>query len=258
MKSKQITCAILMAVQTLLLTMIVILSSVFIEINSNRIIKTMERSGYIESAVTCAEDTLNNYLPKEKTKEVLDNISVKSQIKEMVLSLDNNTVEQVAEEKKNEIKNQILKVIDSSVDSDTKDSFSDTVSGAYIKSIFPISEFNVLSLANSRYSQKIILSLIVILLISIGIYLFQASGKKTYKWAIIAIYNSIFFSVLLFIVSGMFNNISIGSINTTAFIHDFVKKVQFNIIFEIIILLILAVFSNWRAYFRKGRKTRIK
>ena len=253
MKFKKVFDILLMVIQTILLVLLVTLTSIFIEINSSSILKTMEKAGYLQKAETSAKEALNNFLPIDKTEEVLKSISVKSQIKEMTLSLDNNTVEQVANEKKNEIKNEIIKVLDSSVDIDTKESFASTVSEVYIKAIFPVTEFKTLSIVNSRYSERLILSLVIILIISLGIYIYFLSGKKKIKWMIISIYNSIFFSVLIYTQIGMFNNISIGNINTTSVILEFIKNVKFNIIIGIILLIILCFLSNWKAYFRKRK-----
>lgn len=250
MKIRQIISGILMVILTILLVFLAISTSIVSKINSSSIIKIMNKSGYFEKSEKSAQDILNNYLPKDKTSEVLNNVSTTSQIKEMVHGLDNNTVTAVANEKKDEIKKAIIDVLDKDIDLSTRESFAETVSNAYIKAIFPVSEFNILSSINSRYSQKIVLALIIVFIISLAIYIFLASKTKTFKWAIIALYNAIIFSGIILILSSMFGNVKIGNINTSDVILRFVKEIRINITIGITIIFLLSLFSNWKAYFK--------
>ena len=254
MKVRQIISGFLMVILTVLLLLLIVSVSVYSKINSKSIINVMNKSGYFDKSKTSAEEVLNNYLPKEKTTKILEKISVTSQIKEMVKSYDNNTVTAVANEKKNELKEAVTQVLDNNIDQATKDSFSETVSTAYIKAIFPVSEFNAISTINSKYSDRITFGIVILLVVSLAIYIFLAIKTKTYKWAIISIYNAIVFSGIIYILTGMFENVRIGSINTSELIIRFIKDIRINILIGIGVLILISIFSNFRAYFRTKKR----
>ena len=171
----------------------------------------------------------------------------------MVSGIDNNTVEKIANEKKQEVKIQIINILDESIDDNNKEMFADTVSSAYIKAIFPTTEFSLVGKINAEYSQKIVLALTVIVILSLSIIIFMYYGKKTFKWAIISLYNSIIFNLIAIFSLGIFDNITIGNKNTTALILKLLAQVKANIATQVAITVVVAIFFNYIAYFRKRK-----
>ncbi|MBQ8043333.1 MAG: hypothetical protein IJ272_04190 [Clostridia bacterium] len=256
MKLKEIIGAIFMIVLTIsgiILSFGVAINGV---LSSDGILASMIQTDYLDKSEQQAKTVLSHYMSQEKAKEILENVSVKASVRQIADSFDNNTVEQVANNVKQEMKQAVLESLDENIASDTKEQFATVVSDAYIKSIFPVTELSTLSGIYKTYSSKLVLALVIIAIVSIGIYIYLATGKKTYKWAIIALYNVIILNIILLVVLGVLNGIVIGNERTTAVIISMLDKIKINVLIATLITFVIAVISNYIAYFRKKKHSK--
>lgn len=256
MKLKEIIGAILMIVLTIsgiILSFGLAINSV---LSSDGILASMLKVDYLEKSEDEAETVLGHYMSSEKAEQILEQVSAKAGIRQIAEAFNSNTVEQVAGNVKDEMKQAVLESLDENIASDTKDKFATVVSDAYIKSIFPVTEFNTLSGIYKTYSSKLVLALVIVAIVSVGIYIYLATGKKTYKWAIIAIYNVIILNIILVVVLGVLNGIVIGNERTTAVIISMLNKIKMNVAIATIITFAIAIVSNYIAYFRKRKHSK--
>lgn len=254
MQIKQIIGAILMIILTISGVVLGVLIS--INIDSNAITQLMVKSNYLEESEKEVQNVLKNYLTAEKAALVLENISVKSDICELVEALDNNTVMQRTEQIKKDMQLEITKVLDDFVDENTKTQFATTVSDVYVKTIFPVTEYNMLSMVYAKYSNVLKYICVALVILIIGIYIYLMTGKKTYKWNIIAIYNVVLINIILILLTYSFNNIVVGNERTTLVISNLISSIRNNLIVYIVFALILAGISNYIAYFRHKKLSR--
>ena len=258
MNIKQVVSSVLMVILSVFLILLVVSISVVTNVKSQSIIKAMEKVDFINNAETNAKCVLENYLPEEKVQEVLKKVSISAEIKEIVSGFDNNTVEKIANEKQQEIKKQIVDILDEDIGDNNKQLFAETVSTAYIKAILPVSEFNTISKINARYNQKLVLAITVIFILCIFILFFLYVGKKTFKWAVIALYNSVIFNSIVLILLNSFNNIRVGNNNTTVVILQILKQIKTGILIGIVITIVIVGIFNYIAYFRKRKHKKHK
>lgn len=256
MKVREIIGAILMVVLTLSGVVLACISSLALVLDSENIIYIMDKTNYIEKVEQEERSILLNYLPKEKVDELLDNVSVTSNIIKMVKTFETNNITEVSNEIKENFKNRLINVLDEDIANDTKSSFATTVSNAYIKAIFPITEFGLLSSIYVKYNTVLTYAIATLTVLVLGIYIYLALGKKTYKWAIIALYNVIIFSLIITFVMATFNNIFIGNERVTALVLGVITNIRNNILIAVLIILLIAIFSNYMAYFRKRRHSK--
>jgi len=225
-------------------------------LNSDGILICMIEANYLNDSEEEAKKVFENYMTEEKAKQVLENISVKSHIRQIAEAFDNNTVEQVASTVKAEVKQIVLDSLDTKKATENEKSYATVVSEAYIKSIFPVTEFNILSSMYRTYSSKLTLALVIVAIVIIIIYTYLATGKKTYKWAIIALYNIMILNIILVIALGILNGIVIGNERTTSVIINMLSKIKINVIIATFVTFIIAVISNYIAYFRKVKHSK--
>lgn len=256
MKIKDIIGAICMVVLTLsgiLLSFGIAINSV---LSSEGILNIMIKSEYLEKSEDEATNILKNYMSAEKAEKILKNISTRAAIRQITEAFDSNNVEQVANSVKIDMKQAVINSIEDNTSNDTKEKYATVVSDAYIKSIFPVTEFNLLSNIYSKLSSKLNLALIITAIVVIVIYIYLATGKKTYKWAIIALYNIIILNIILLIMLGMFNGIVIGNERTTTVVMGMLNKIKINVIISTIVTFGIAVISNYIAYFKKRKHSK--
>lgn len=256
MKIKEFLGVILMIVLTIcgiILSFGIGISNV---LSSDGILDCMIQTEYLDKSELESKNVLGHYMANEKVEQVLDSVAVKSHIKQMTESFNNNTIEEISNSVKDEIKQAVINSLDENATSNTKEQFAEVVSNAYIKSIFPVTEFKTLSSLYNAYSSKISLALIIVAVISIGSYIYLATGKKMYKWAIIALYNVIILNIILVIAMGIFNGIVIGNERTTAVIINMLSKIKINVLIATGITFGVAVISNYIAYFRTRKHSK--
>lgn len=256
MQGKQIIGAVLMVILTVAGILISITTAIIQVLNSDEILSSMVKSNYIDKSTQEAKTVLTHYMSYEKVEEILENVNVRSHIKDITEAFDSNIIEEIALKKKNEMKQQILSSLDENISKDTKENFANIVSDAYIKTIFPVKELNILSEIYEAYSTKLILFIFIMAVVVIAIYLYLAYGHKTYKWAIIALYNIIIINIVLVFALGVFNGVVIGNDRTTALIITMLNKIKTNVIIGTSVIFIIAVISNYIAYFRKRRHSK--
>lgn len=253
MKARQIIGAILMVILTIAGIVLSFGIAITSKLNSEGILKSMIKTGYLAKSEDKAYHVLCNYLAEDKVEKILEEISVKSQIREIAEAFDNNTVAEVADSMKQEVEEQIISVIDKNIPEETKKSFVNVVSTSYIKTIFPVTELDLLSGIYKTYSTKILFAIIILALICVVIYIYLALGKKTYKWAIIAMYNVIILNIILVIALGALNGIVIGDTMTTQVILYILGSVKTTVLLICLIILLIAIVSNYIAYFKKRK-----
>lgn len=246
-------CMVLLTISGLVLSFGLAINSV---ISSDGILSIMIEKEYLEKSETEAKTVLTHYMSEEKAQEILENISTKSHIRQITAAFDSNSVEQVAAGVKNEIKQSVLNSIQDNSTSDSKETFATVVSDAYIKSIFPVTEFNLLSNLYSKLNSKLNLAIVMTSIIAVVIYIYIATGKKTYKWAIIALYNIVILNIVALIIMGIFDGIVIGNERTTDVIIGMIDKVKLNVIVATIITFALSIISNYIAYFKKRKHSK--
>ncbi len=246
-------CMIVLTIVGMLLSFGLAINSV---LNSDGILSIMIDTEYLDKSENEAKTVLTHYLSDEKADEVLENISTKSSIRQITEAFDSNNVEQVANNVRLDMKQAVLNSLEDSSSNDTKEKFATVVSDAYIKSIFPVTEFNLLSNIYSKISSKLNLALIIISIVFITIYIYLATGKKTYKWAIIALYNVIILNIIMILALGTFNGIVIGNERTTAVIIGMLNKIKINVVIATIITFAVSVISNYIAYFKKRKHSK--
>ncbi len=251
---KQILGIFLMILQSILGIIICLSIALVVNMNSDAALKAIYDAKYLETTSTAAKQTLEGYMSKEKAEEILNKVSVKSSIKELTLAMDNNTVEKKAEDIKENIKEKIILSLEDESSEDTKVQYAEVVANAYMKTIFPVSEMSLVSRIYTLYQNKIIFGVIVLALVYGIIYVFLSKGRKTYKWQIIAIYNSIIFLVIAFVMLGTVTGITIGNERTSVVITNMLTGIRMDVLLTVLGLLILAIFSNYIAYFRKKKK----
>lgn len=225
-------------------------------LSSNGILSVIIKSEYLEKSEKAANEVLKNYMSAEKAEEILENISTKAAIRQITEAFNSNNVKQVANDVKLDMKEAVLNSIEDNSSQDVKNNFATVVSDAYIKSIFPVTEFELLSNIYSKLSSKLNMALVIISIVFIAIYIYLATGKKTYKWAIVALYNVIILNIILLLVIEMFNGIVIGNERTTNVIVGMVNKIKINIVISTIISFVIAVISNYIAYFKKRKHSK--
>ncbi len=253
MKLKDIIGVIFMIVLTIsgiVLSFGIAISNV---LSSDGILACMIKSDYLNKSEQEAKTVLSHYMSDEKAQEILANVSVKAGVRQITESFDNNTVDQVSNDVKTEMKEEIINSLDKNIASDTKNAFATVVSDAYIKSIVPVTELSTLSSIYKTYGSKLVLALVIVAVVTVGIYIYLATGKKTYKWAIIALYNVIILNIILVLVLGILNGIVIGNERTTAVIITMLNQIKINVVVATIITFVIAVVSNYIAYFRKRK-----
>ena len=246
-------CMIVLTIAGILLSFGVAINCV---LSSEGILNIMIKSEYLEKSETEARTVLNHYMTDEKAKEILENVSTKSSIRQITEAFNSNNVEQVANNVKLEMRQAVLNSLDENSSEETKEKFVTVVSDAYIKSIFPVTEFNMLSNVYSKLSSKLNLVLIITGIVCIGIYIYLATGKKTYKWAIIALYNVIILNIVLVLLLGIFNGIVIGNERTTTVIIGMLNKIKTNVIIATILVFVVSAISNYIAYFKKRKHSK--
>ena len=256
MKLKEIIGAILMVILSIGGILVSIGYALNKVISSNGIMTAMQQTDYLLKTEAEVKNTLKHYMNEEKIETLLNEINVKSDIKQMTESFNNNTIEQVGNNIKQEMKQQVIYIIDEDVTGEAKESYATLVSEAYIKCIFPVTEFETLSNIYTKYNSKLLLMIIILTLLITVIYIYCATGKKTYKWAIIGLYNIIILNVVLVIGLSVLDKIVVGNIKTTAVIITMVSNIKKNICIATIIVLAIAIFSNYIAYFRKRKHTK--
>jgi len=256
MKLKDIIGTILMVVLTI--SGIVLSFGVAINgvLSSDGILDSMITSEYLNMSENESKTVLSHYMSTDKAEEILKNVSVKSGIRQIAEAFDNNTVEQVANTVKQEMKEQVIESLDEDIAESTKDNYATVVSNAYIKSIFPVTELSTLSGIYKTYGSKLVMALVILSVISAGIYIYLATGKKTYKWAIIALYNVIILNIIIVFVLGILDGIVIGNERTTAVITNMLSKIKINALLATAIVLVIAVISNYIAYFKKRKHSK--
>ena len=225
-------------------------------ISSNGIKDSMLDVSYTDRTINECRTTLGHYMSLEKAEEIFNAISVKSHIRQITSAFDTNNIEQAANDVKNEMKQAVIASLEDNISSDTKESYAMVVSEAYIKNLFPITEFSILSNIYHMYTSRLVLLLIILGIVSVCIYIYLANGKKTYKWAIIPLYNIVIINILLIIVFGIFNNIFIGNARTTDVVLNMLAKIKSNVIISTIVVFVIAIVSNYIAYFRKRKHSR--
>lgn len=256
MRLKDIIGAIFMVLLTisgLVLSFGIAINSVF---NSDGILSIMIENDYLEKSEIEAQAVLAHYMSDEKAQKILESISTKSHIRQITAAFDSNSVEQAANSVKNEIKQSVINSVQDNSTQDSKEKFATVVSDAYIKSIFPVMEFNLLSNIYSKLNSKLNLALIITGVVAIAIYVYFATGKKTYKWAIIALYNIVILNIVILIIMGMLNGIVIGNERTTAVIIGMLDTVKLNVVIATIIIFAVSVVSNYIAYFKKRKHSK--
>ena len=253
MKMRQIIgCVLMVALSIIGIILSLGISGICI-LNSDGVMKSMLEADYLESSEKEAREVFENYLPKEKVDAILETISVKSQIREIAEAFDNNTVTQVANSFKLATKDEIIKVLDQDISEDTKASFAEVVSSSYIKTIFPVTELSILSNIYNNYASKVILAFVILALVSLIVYLYLALGHKTYKWAIIALYNIAIINIIFVVIMGSLSGIVIGNERTTSVITNMVNDIKFNILIATALVIFISVISNYIAYFKKRK-----
>ena len=250
---KQIIGIFLMIVQTVLGIVLCIGIATVINMNSDTVLKAVYKANYLETTSFAAKETLMGYMTEEKADEILKNISVKSEIKELVGAIDNNTVEKKAEAMKAEMNTKVVMSLEDDVDENLKEQFATIVSNAYMKTIFPISEMSLVSKYCALYKNKIILAVVVLALIYGIIFVALSKGRKTYKWQIISMYNVVIFTLIIFALLGTVTNITIGNERTSEVITNIIKNVRGDILIAVFVMILLAIISNYFAYFRKKK-----
>lgn len=254
MNMKQIIGAILMVVQTVLGVVLVVGVAVAININSDSLIKAIHKSNYLENTEIEARETLCHYMDVGQVEEILNNTSVKSEIKELANAMDSNTIDKVAANISISMKEKVVSSIKDDVDAATKESYATVVTNAYMKTIFPTTELGLISGMYTRYKAKVELALIILGLVYAVIYVFLSMGKKTYKWEIVSLYNVMIFASIIAILIGAFNGIVIGNERTTSVILNLINGIRIDIIIGIVIVLLLSILSNYVAYFKRTKK----
>lgn len=256
MKLKEIIGAILMVILTISGIILSFGISANCVLSSEGILNAMIQEDYLEKSEQESKTVLGHYMTAEKAEEILKNVSTKSAIRQITEAFDSNTVEKIASDVKTEMKQAVINTLEQDISQDTKEKFATVVSDAYIKSIFPVTEFNILSGIYKTYGSKLVLMLVIIAIISVTIYIYLATGKKTYKWAIIAMYNIIILNVILVLILGTLNGIVIGNERTTAVVISMLNKIKMNVLIATIITFAIAVISNYIAYFRKRKHSK--
>ena len=230
--------------------------SISTAISSNGIIDSMLDVSYMDRTVNECRTTLGHYMGSEKVEEIFKDISVKSHIRQITAAFDTNNIEQAVNNVKNEIKQAVIASLEDNSSSDTKESYAAVVSEAYIKNLFPVTEFSILANIYHTYTSRLVLILVILAVVSVGIYIYLANGKKTYKWAIIGLYNIVILNILLVIVFSVFNNIFIGNARTTDVVLNMITKIKSNVIISTIVVFVVAIVSNYIAYFRKRKHSK--
>lgn len=225
-------------------------------LSSDGILNIIIKSEYMEKSENEAKTVLTHYMSEEKAQEVMESISTKASIRQITEAFDSNNVEQVANSARLEMKRAVLNSLEDNSSQDTKEKYATVVSEAYIKSIFPVTEFNLLSNVYSKLSTKLKLVLIITSVVAIAIYVYLAAGTKTYKWAIIALYNVIILNIIIILVLGIFNGIVLGNERTTNVIMGMLNKIKTNVVISTIITFAIAIISNYIAYFKKKKHTK--
>lgn len=256
MKIKDIIGAICMVVLTISGIVLSFGLGIKSVLSSNGILSIMIKTEYLEKSEKEVNEVLKNYMSAEKAEEILENISTKAAIRQIIEAFDSNNVEQVANDVKLDMKEVVLNSIQDNSSQDIKDNYATVVSDAYIKSIFPVTEFDMLSNIYSKLNSKLNIALVIISIVFITIYIYLATGKKTYKWAIVALYNVIILNIILLIVLGIFNGIVIGNERTTNVIMGMLNKIKINVVIATIIVFIIVVVSNYIAYFKKRKHSK--
>lgn len=250
MKLKEIIGAILMVILTISGVLLTVAVSVTCNINSEAIVNSMTKSDYLNKTEEETKLALKNYLSEEKLEEVFKNISIKSDIKEIANAMENGTVKKQANAVKEHLTNEVISVIDENVDEKSKNEFAKQISDTYIKTIFPVTEFDLISSMYNKYSDNIQFITVILAVIIIGIYIFLACSQKTYKWNIISAYNVIFINIMLVVFTFSLNDIVIGNIRTTSVINQIITGIRMKMILITVITLVIAILSNYVAYFR--------
>lgn len=250
MKVKEITGAILMVILTISGVLLTIAVSVTCNINSEAIVNSMIKSDYLNKTEEETKLALKNYLSEEKLEEVLKNVNIKSDIKEIASAMGSGTVTKQANAVKEHLTSEVISVIDENVDEKSKNEFAKQISDTYIKTIFPVTEFDLISSMYNKYSSNIQFITVILAVVIIGIYIFLACSQKTYKWNIISAYNVIFINIMLVIFTFSLNDIVIGNVRTTSVLNSLITNIRINIVISILITLLVSILSNYIAYFR--------
>lgn len=255
MKIKQIIAIIFMLILTISGTIFVLTSSAVMLINTDKLVKIMDNTEYFESSSKEAETVFKNYLPESKAKQVISNIDIKQNILDITGAINNNTVEQVSNKVKQNVKDEVVSVLDKSIDKTTKENFATTVSDAYVSKVLPVKEFSVLGKVYSLYMNKLKDIVLVLGIVSFASLLICVlMSKRTIKWALVALYNIIIFSIVVVIVINMLNGISIGNARFTTLLTAMMNKYNTYIIIYALIMVALSIGLNFLAYFKINNK----
>ena len=253
MKIKEIIgaiCMIILTISGIILSFIFSINYIF---STDGILACMSKIGYFEETEQQTKQVLGHYMSNDEVHKILNNVNTELAIRRMVQSFGKQDIQQVANDVKLEMEQQVVKSLDESIPDDTKKEFAIVVSEAYIKSIFPVAEFNTLSRLFQQYETKLLLLLIILAVISLCIYMYLALGHKTYKWAIIALYNIIILNAIILLLIGPLNNIVIGNERTTELVICMLNSIKINVVIITLFILFISIISNYLAYFKRKK-----
>ena len=253
MKIKNIIGVIFMILLTISGSILLFGISIKSLLSSKAIMNVMAKTNYIEKTEQQAKDVLGHYMELEQVEEMFKVVCAKEDIKEIANAFDSNTVEQAANGVKQTMEQTVLDSLDENISQDAKKKFSTVVSDAYMKTIFPVTEFKILSGIYAIYGAKLNLILIVAFLVILGICIYLVTDKESHGWIIIAMYNITLLSIMFIIALNGLNGITIGNERTTLVIRMMLNKIKIEVIISTVIMFIISCFLNYIVYLKKVR-----
>lgn len=253
MQIRKFLSPIFMVILSVFAVILVLFTSIWLTVNTKNVLDIMKTTGYSQQAIIDAENILDNYLPQDKASVILDDTSIQSDITSIVMALDNNIVKQVSKTIKDTMSSKIYSVLEDEVEENLKNNFANSVADKYVKSIFPIAEYDNVSNMYVKYISEFEFAYIIILTISLIIIWYLSSSSRSRKWVVVALYNIVILSICIMLCLMPFNNIFIANERISNVVQGIIKGIETVILIEAITIALVSVGINYLLYFKKSK-----
>lgn len=228
--------------------------SLVVTLNSNGIMKAVEKTGYLDSCEAEMKKILLNYLPEDKVDNVLEEVNVKGDIIGVINAFDSNKIEANATDMRKNVEEEVLQVLDDNTSEETKKEFANVVANVYMSEIFPVTEFDMISTYYQHYVQYIIMAIVIVGIICAIMCIYFISSRKGKNCFIVSLYNIIILSLMLVLMFGILDNLVIGDEITTSIILNLISGIKDIIVFCIVLISVVVLILNYFIYFKKRKK----
>ena len=221
-------------------------------VTPNSIISFAQKADYYFEVDEKLNNEFRYYLEEEKAKEIITKIPAKENIDYILNGIIDKSVEKRTENVKQEVKNIIYRSLSEIASAENVELFSKNMSEKYIKIILPTTQLQKYSELYVKYIGKLDLIALCSVVLTVIILVIVFLDKHSIKFGIIAMYNTIIFSIYIVCIILTNSSIALGDIRKV--IQQMLYGLLTIVSIEIFIIILLLVVINYLLYFRKKNK----